>query len=119
MRLFVVAVALLAAVKVWSQDRMYRSAVGETVIAAYRDRAALSCLKDHTKHKVATNPWSAAPVAEVVIGDASVDVALWDFENPLWDVRYRHPHLVLSAAGGQQLSCAYDLVAGLASVRDR
>ncbi|MGQ0457106.1 MAG: hypothetical protein ACT4OU_08590 [Hyphomicrobium sp.] len=120
MRLFVVAIALVAGAKVWSQDRLYRAAVGETVIAAYKDRAAQTCHKIASRPaKTAANPWITAPAAEVVIGDAAANVAMWDFDNPLWDVRYRHPHLVLTAAGAEPQSCAYDLVAGLATVRRR
>jgi hypothetical protein len=42
---------------------------------------------------------------------------LWDYDNPLWGVRYRHPHLVLTSGGARQLTCSYDLTVGVAFVR--
>ena len=32
-------------------------------------------------------------------GSKMASVMLWDFSNPMWDVRYRHPHLVLTTTG--------------------
>ncbi|MEQ1672821.1 MAG: hypothetical protein ABL893_18365, partial [Hyphomicrobium sp.] len=61
--------------------------------------------------------WSSAEVAEITIGAKVADVMLWDYNNPLWDVRYRHPHLVLTASGARSLKCSYDLRAGVAFVQ--
>ena len=54
--------------------------------------------------------------AGIVIGSPDVRVALWDYDNPLWEVRYRNPHMLLSAEPISDLRCAYDMVAGLATV---
>lgn len=117
MRLLVIAIALLAGLKVWSQDRLYRTAVGETVVAAYRDRAAQSCHKSARVQRPDINPWQASNGAEVVIGDSKANVTMWDFDNPMWNVRFRHPHLVLTAKGAPGRACVYDLVFGMATVR--
>ncbi len=120
MRLLLLAIALLAGAKVFTQDRVYRSVTGEVIAAAYRDRAAQTCHKVPSRaQKAATNPWGSAASAEVTIGDRGANVAMWDFDNPLWDVRFRHPHLVLTTGSGEPMSCFYDLTVGFASVRPR
>ena len=53
---------------------------------------------------------------EVVIGNPHTAVAIWDIDNPLWDVRYRHPHILVSGGAEARKTCAYDLTAGLVSV---
>lgn len=118
MRLLVIAIALLAGLKVWTQDRLYRTAVSETVVAAYRERAAQTChLSASRAQRSAQNPWAALNAAEVVIGDHKANVTMWDFDNPMWNVRFRHPHLVLTAKGAPGRACVYDLVFGMATVR--
>lgn len=119
MRLLVLAVALLAGLKVWTQDRVYRTTVGATVISAYRDRAADACHGVLGKTKAAANPWASAASADVVVGDPNADVAIWEVDNPMWEVRFRHPHLVLTTAGREPRICAFDLAIGMASVRPR
>ncbi|HVZ03217.1 hypothetical protein [Hyphomicrobium sp.] len=120
MRFFVIVLILLASLKVWAQDRVYRSVMGEALVSAYRDRAIEVCRKQTTKkapaagaHTVATL-WTANSPAEVRMGDPDVDVALWDTQNPLWSQRFRNPHLILTAAGEPGAHCAYDLHAGVA-----
>lgn len=116
MRRAVILVAALAASKVWTQDRMYRSIMQDALIAAYRDRAAATCQKELARTtRPAPNLWTSSSPAEVTIGNASTDVAVWDFENPLWDVRFRHPHVKLTAADAKSY-CAFDVAAGLATI---
>lgn len=119
MRLVVIALALLAGLKVWTQDRLVRDVMGEAIVQAYRARAEQTCQKQAgpLAQKRAPGPFKAD--VEVVIGNPNVDVALWDIDSPLWNVRYRHPHLVLSSEGDARLNCAYDVVAGLASLSGR
>lgn len=113
LRLLVVFVAALTGIKVWAQDRYYRSIMHEALIAAYHERAANVCLKAAPKlaRSAKASAWTNP---EIVIGSKSADVALWDYDNPLWNVRYRHPNIVLKVEGGAH--CTYDLVAGLAKV---
>ena len=121
MRKFVMMFAALAAMKVWTQDRFYRATMQDALVQAYRERAATQCQKEAQKpgKGTASQLWPASSAAEVVIGSPAASVALWDFDNPLWETRYRHPHLVLTAPGGTKTRCAYDLTVGLASFSER
>ena len=128
MRFIVVALVLLAGLKVWTQDRIYRSAMSDALVVAYRDRAAQSCFKatepagQGKMVKVATvaaNPWMSSPTATIAIGNPRTDVALLDFDNPLWNVRYRHPHLVLAGSSAVDPACMYDVVVGVAHIAAR
>ncbi len=115
LRILVIFVAGLAGLKVWAQDRYYRSIMHEALISAYQDRAATTCQKEalKTQRTKTANPWSGP---EIVIGGHHADVALWDIDNPLWDVRYRHPNLVLKTGASGDVRCSYDLTAGLAAI---
>lgn len=118
MRKALIIFAGLAAFKVWAQDRFYRSAMQDALMTAYRERAQQVCIKEAQKpgKAVAAANWPASASAEVTIGTSSLSVALWDFDNPLWDVRFRHPHLVLTSSGSPGARCAFDMVAGLATL---
>lgn len=126
MRAILLAVASLAAAKVWTQDRVVRAAMGEALIQAYRERAQVVCSretsKDGAKDVVKAGGavsalWARDTHAEITIGSKIGGVMLWDYNNPLWDVRYRHPHLVLTATGARPMTCSYDLTAGVAFVQ--
>lgn len=117
MRMLVIGLVLLAGVKVWTQDRIYRSATSEALVEAYRMRAVEVCGKQSAKMAQAAgsaNIWHAASEAEVSIGNPGVDVAIWDTQNPLWSERFQHPNLILTAAGETRARCAYDLHDGTA-----
>ena len=115
LRIVVLLVAGLAGLKVWAQDRYYRSIMHEALIGAYQDRAATTCQKEILKNQrtKAVQAWSGA---EIVIGSRRANVALWDFDNPLWDLRYRHPNLVLKAGTDGDIRCSFDLTVGLAEI---
>src|SRR5438093_5598766 len=116
MRSAVILVAALAGLKVWTQDRLYRSIMQDALMQAYRERAAVSCLREFARAgKPLSANWPSASTAEVVIGNAATDVAIWDFDNPLWEVRFRHPHVLLTAPGSNG-QCAFDIAAGLATI---
>jgi hypothetical protein len=117
MRMVLFAVAALAGLKVWTQDRYVRAAMGEALLTAYRERAQQVCLKETPKlAKPVANPWSGPVPAEIRIGNPGTRVAIWDFDNPLWDVRYRHPHIMLTSDSQTRAQCSYDLIAGIAKV---
>lgn len=116
MRILVIVVAVLACLKVWGQDRLYRSGTDAALIRAYHARAVESC---RTTWRFAAE--SGAGGALVEIGNPAAEVAFWDWQNPLWAVRFRHPHLVLkenrnAGGNGQAATCRYDLVLGTARV---
>lgn len=135
MRFVVFGLVLLAGIKVWTQDRMYRSIMNDALIAAYRDRAIDMCRRQarepaeaklaiiHQKPKARSTStadgsslWSASVSAEIVIGNNAVDVAIWDTGNPDWSRRFRHPNVVLTSAQSASLRCSYDVAAGIATL---
>ena len=115
LRMIVVVVAGITGMKVWAQDRYHRAIYHEALLEAYQERARLTCLKAMNR---AGSPASSLRLSDavVVIGSPNARVALWDYENPLWDVRYRHPHILLSSTQAGERRCVFDMVAGLASV---
>lgn len=114
MRALLTVLVLLAGLKVWTQDQMFRSATTNALIEAYRARAVDACRRGQQD---GNRTWTDAASVKLVIGRSDVDVHLWDVDNPLWDTRFKHPHLVLSTGGGaEQLVCSYDVVAGMALV---
>ncbi len=115
MRVIVIAIAALACAKVWTQDRLYRSIMQDALLQAYEDRAAATCQKEAQRNRHGQASFAAADMREVVIGNSKTDVALWDYQNPLWDVRFRHPHVMLTDAR-TKTHCAFDVAAGLASL---
>ena len=46
MRAFVLLLALLAGLKIWASEQLFRSAAEEALVAAYRDRAVAACQKE-------------------------------------------------------------------------
>ena len=118
MRFLVIAFGCLACVKVWTQDRLVRAAMGDALIQAYRERAQQVCIRESAKiGATSAAQWAAASPAEITIGSPVANVMMWDFNNPMWEVRYRHPHLALTSAGPRKLRCSYDLNVGVAFVQ--
>jgi hypothetical protein len=111
MRALVVSLALLAALKIWVQDSLYRSAAEEALVSAYRMRAADAC----TRISAAGVDWSRDSQPRVTIGNPAVAVHIWQFEHELWNARYRQLYLVLSR-GGSGPSCSYDILADRAEI---
>ncbi|MBS0267815.1 MAG: hypothetical protein JSS54_02425 [Proteobacteria bacterium] len=122
MRKILLGLLLLAAAKVWYQDHAYRTAMGEAVIEAYRERAIEVCRRNAPKRPAgarddatvastvaSTVSWGPASSIEAVIGNPDINVAIWDTQNPLWTQRFRDPHLILTAGGSR---CAYDVHEG-------
>jgi hypothetical protein len=122
MRFVVIILVLLATLKVWTQDRVYRSVMDEALVDAYRERAIEVCRKQTAKTvpvasvQTISDLWSTSSAAEVTLGDSDVNVAIWDTQNPLWPQRFRNPHLVLTGTGESSAHCAYDLHAGVATL---
>lgn len=117
MRLLVLALAILAGLKLWAQDTVYRSAAEDAIVTAYRDRAVAACQKvpRNTAGSAAVN-WSAVPEIKLVIGDSDLSVQVWEVDHELWNARYRNPYLVLSTGAGAHYICTYDIGHGTAHV---
>lgn len=115
LRTILILAAGLAGLKVWASDRYHRTIYHEALITAYGEKARATCQREAGRigRAYATLRLNAA---DVVIGSPDTRVALWDIDNPLWEVRYRHPHLLFTAEPVSPLRCAFDVTAGLARV---
>lgn len=121
MRALVIALALLAGLKIWIQHSVHRTATEEALVLAYRGRAADACLSQSaaaglgSAHSV---DWTAGGVVpRVEIGNPALPVRIWQYDHELWEARFRRPYLVLSAeTEGATLSCSYDILAGTAAI---
>jgi hypothetical protein len=123
MRAIVLALAMLAGLKVWYQDTVYRTAATEALVSAYRTRATEACQKQPQRDELGRSlaafqvDWRSPTSIEVVIGNKQVDVSLWETDHPLWAARYKHPYLMLASGDRHsRLSCAYDVLAGSATL---
>ena len=120
MRLLVLALAILAGLKLWAQDTVYRSATEDALVAAYRDRAAAACQKDPARDARLTGApaanWSSPAGIKLVIGDSNLSVQVWEVDHELWNARYRNPYLVLTPSDRASLVCTYDIGLGTAHV---
>ena len=117
MRALVLVLVLLAGAKVAIQERFYRTATEDAPVAAYRDRAIDACQKHakDAKPQPGTAPlaWTRPASIDLVIGRRDLDVRIWDVDNELWAMRYKHPFLVLRPGDrAQGLACQYDLTWG-------
>ena len=120
MRALVLALALLAALKIWVQDSVYRSATEDALVAAYRARAADACARispsaSRTPGTQGLVDWSREAEPRLTVGNPAVRVRVWELDHELWDARFRQPYLILSA-GRAGLSCAYDILADTAEI---
>ncbi len=124
MRFVVLFLAVLAGLKVWTQDRLYRSAAGEALIAAYQERAVGAC---QAKPKadargqplvVGALDWSKAKADDIMFGNPAIEIAVWQVDHALWNARYRNPILRLKFEDRlTRIVCDYDVLAGQAAVR--
>lgn len=114
MRALVLILALLAGLKVWYQDGVFREAADAAVASAYRGPAIAACQKQHAVDPVAwTNPESI----HLTAGNRNIPVRFWQVDHALWTARFKKPHLVLQAAAANGgLVCTYDLASGQAAV---
>jgi hypothetical protein len=119
MKPVVFLLVLLAGLKLGHQEYLYRIATRDVIVAAYKERAAQACQKDGRSANLGLAPqaWANAGTVKLVIGKGGLDVYLWQVDNELWNARYRHPFLVLSAGSRTgQVYCEYDIVNAAASV---
>lgn len=116
LRTMLLLAAAMAGAKVWASDRFHRAVYSEAIIAAYGEKARATCQREVVRQAPAAYASLKLTPSGVVIGSPHVRVAFWDVDNPLWDVRYRHPHVMLTAEPLTDLSCAFDVTVGLASV---
>lgn len=132
MRAFVLLLAVLAGLKIWASEQLFRSAAEEALVAAYRDRAVAACQREAAAprdypardakaviaaHAAAAQAWGKHADIRLVIGKRSVEVNIWDTDNALWNMRYKYPYLVLAAPAGTGLgACEYDITLGQTAI---
>ncbi len=118
MRVLVFVLLLLAAAKVGTQQYLTSAAKDDVIIAAYRERAMTAC-RDAVRAKridVQTASISADDV-RVVVGKSTLDVALWQIDNALWQTRYKTPYLLFTMkSASQSVYCEFDIAQGAASL---
>lgn len=123
MRFVVIALALLAGLKIWNNERLYRAATEEALVAAYRERATSACQKDAARQltgaaaQAAPMLWARPGEMSLVIGKPRLDVAIWDVDNPHWAARYKKAFLVLKSSDkATEAVCAFDVLSGQAEI---
>lgn len=127
MRSVVVALAVLAAAKVWTQDHIYRSATEEALLHAYRAKAVDTCQKAPVPDSVATRTdssrralsqaWSRPSSLRLVIGNSDIAVNVWEVDNADWAARFKSTHIVLEAGEPTPFArCRYDVMHDRAAV---
>lgn len=119
MKIVVLLLAVLVAIKLGVQEVLYRTATSDVIISAYRERAIAACAKE-PRAQLAVRPgtWEQSASARLMIGKPNVDVYLWQFEHQLWNARFVNPYIVLETpASGRRIVCEYDIVHAMASVQ--
>lgn len=116
LRTMLMLAAVMAGAKVWASDRFHRAIYSDAILAAYGEKARATCQREVVRQAPAAYASLKLKPSGVVIGSPNVRVAFWDIDNPLWEVRYRNPHVMLTAEPITDLRCAFDVTAGLASI---
>jgi hypothetical protein len=123
-RAVIVVLAVLAGLKIWSHDQLYRSAATEALLNAYRAHAVAACQsRPQTDVRgmpiaVGNMDWKAATGAEVLMGNPNVQVPLWQVDHALWNTRYKHPVVRLTVGDRfSVIACDYDVIAAAATLR--
>lgn len=114
LRLLVLMLALAAGGKIAWQEHAYRSALKDTVVGVYRERAIRACDIDSRALRVGLPPAGWAAADSLTIRIAGPDLWPWQDVEPS---RRGQPVLVLSFASTQgPLHCAYNVVTAVATV---
>lgn len=117
MRVLVIVLALLAAAKIGTQEYLSASAKSEIIIATYRERALGACKEAAKSRRMELQSLDGMRDVRLVIGKGSLDVALWQVDNALWQARFKSPFLLFTLAEKpHRLLCEFDITQGSASV---
>jgi hypothetical protein len=115
-RALVLMLAVLAGVKVWTQERLYREGAREALLLAYRERAVAACQSQAPTSVASASEmplWTRPASVTLSIGRSSAEVSIWEVNNALWPARFKHPHVVLTASDPGAV-CEYDVIEGRA-----
>lgn len=118
MRVFVFVLLLLVAAKVGTQQYLVSTAKDEIIIAAYRERAVSACREAaRTTHLELASSWTPPRAMSIVVGKSTLDVALWQIDNALWETRYKTPYLLLPMQDAPKpVYCQFNIAHGAASL---
>lgn len=118
MRVFVFVLLLLVAAKVGTQQYLASTAKDEVIIAAYRERAVAACrTAARSTHIELAASWTPPQEIRVVVGKSTLDVALWQIDNVLWETRYKTPYLLFAMMETPRpIYCQFDIAQGAASL---
>lgn len=119
MRALVIALAILAGTKIWAHQELYRAASEQALLKAYTQQAVLAC-KRNSRLSLAqladggrVTDWSQYDLAQVVMGNKSLNVSLWQVDHEHWDQRYKTPFIHLNVGGGSHRHvCIYNVMTG-------
>jgi len=135
LRALVIVIAVLAGVKVWTQERLYREGARDALLLAYRDRAIAACQMSAPDAPMSRSAdpigrlseraapattaslrlWTRPSSVSLSIGRTSAPVSIWEVNNELWPARFKHPHVVLTAEDQPPYRvCEYDVIEGRA-----
>lgn len=123
MRALVVVLAILAGVKIWTHQSLFRAASEQALLKAYGSSAMASCQKtsrrgiDLLPNMRQAIDWSQVHSAKVVIGDDTVDVALWQVDHKDWAQRFKMPYIHLKVGQVKKPHvCIFNVMTGTATV---
>lgn len=119
LRAVVISLGVLAIAKLASQAYLYQQATENIIVATFKDRAILACARTGAQGplRIPGQTWVASAEIELSIGKPDLDVALWQVNHRLWPARYKTPYLMVTPATDiMSVTCAYDVVAGYATV---
>ena len=122
-RLLVLLLAILAGIKVWTQERLYREGAQDALILAYRDRAIAACQMSAPDSSVGHRPaspaslplWTRPPMVAGVKRPGHPDGGNREGNTAPWAAPVKHPHVVLTASDRLPYAvCEYDVIEGRA-----
>lgn len=123
MKVLVVVLAILAGLKVWTQQSLHRAASEQALLKAYGSAAISSCQRTTAKEaEYISNlrksvDWSTPQSAKVIIGDDSVEVSIWQVDHKDWDRRFKTPYIHLtSGAATRSKVCVFNVFTGQATL---
>ena len=119
MKVLVTLLALMAAGKLCCQEYLFRAAIRDAILEAYREHAVQACQRNAHGLNLGVSPqaWANPRTVQLVIGKRAFDVYPWQVDHANWKARYRNPYLFLTAGTRPgRVLCEYDIVHAAASV---
>jgi len=120
LRILAVVLILLTAAKLAVGEYLFRVATHDLVVRAYKDAAVSGC-SSTTKLLglgIEAVGWRMTSDVRLEIGRRDADVHLWDTGHEQWRQRWRDPFLHLTTrTGSDSITCTYDVLRGMASVK--